>query len=200
MFLLFWVLHQFLFWSYQKNVVPLQRILKSFLRMKKRKNKCLVLWSLILLFTCTACDHPNDVLPSPPIVDVESLDFYVSSSMNGVEQHRVFKDTITPPSNPMYEVPYIPGTYTFRGVLQLEYFFGQLFCVVRTANNDYFMIDDGINYLFRLDNPQLKNCVVGDTIMVCAVPMKLLPTDAKSEYSLATYYVYPKIASSDNNK
>ena len=143
-------------------------------------------------------DLPNDVLPSSPIVDVESLDFYVSSSMNGVEQHRVFKDTITPPSNPMYEVPYIPGTYTFRGVLQLEYFFGQLFCVVRTANNDYFMIDDGINYIFRLDNPQLKNCVVGDTIMVCAVPMKLLPTDAKSEYSLATYYVYPKIVSSNN--
>lgn len=134
-------------------------------------------------------------------VDVKPLNSFASSlSQNSVEQHRVFKDTITPPSNPMYEVPYIPGTYTFRGVLQLEYFFGQLFCVVRTANNDYFMIDDGINYIFRLDNPQLKNCVVGDTIMVCAVPMKLLPTDAKSEYSLATYYVYPKIASSDNNK
>ena len=134
-------------------------------------------------------------------VDVKPLNSFASSfSQNSEEQHRVFKDTITPPSNPMYEVPYIPGTYTFRGVLQLERFKGSLYCVVRTMNNDYFLMDDGIMYLFRLDNPQLKDCAVGDTIMVNARPMKLIPEASETEYSLATYYVYPQIVSSSNNK
>lgn len=154
---------------------------------------------LIVLILFAACDdgpRPDIIFDS---VDVKPLNSFASGfSQSSAEQHRVFKDTITPPSNPMYEVPYIPGTYTFRGVLQLEYFRGSLYCVVRTMNNDYFLMDDGIQYLFRLDNPQLKDCVVGDTVMVSAIPMKLILDDSKIECSLATYYVYPKIVSSNN--
>ena len=53
-----------------------------------------------------------------------------------------------------------------------------------------FMIDNGIKYFYRLDNPLLKNYAVGDTIIVTARPMKLL-----DDFSLATYYVQPNFPS-----
>ena len=68
------------------------------------------------------------------------------------EKDKVFKDTITPPNNPMNEVPYVPGAFTFKGVLQLEYYGTELYCVVRGVNNNYFLMDNGVNYLFRLDS------------------------------------------------
>ena len=40
----------------------------------------------------------------------------------------------------------------------------------------------------RLDDPQLKNCVVGDTVEIVAEPMKIL-----GDLSLATYFVESKL-------
>lgn len=115
---------------------------------------------------------------------------FVGSSVSGLthkERHEVMKDTITPPNNPMNERPFLPGTHTFRGVLELKYFEGELFCAIRSVNNnDYFLIDNGASHLFRLNNQLLSDCVVGDTIVVMAEPMKLV-----DDFSLATYYIQP---------
>ena len=196
------VLHQFIFWSFQKKVVPLHRILNNNLRMKIMSQNLLVriflffLWlmSVVCIFiACAPVDRPfasPRLSPGDYVSEIGTA--FTSSSQNKEERDRVLKDTITPPSNPMYELPYIPGTFTFRGVLQLEYFMGELYCVMRTIHNDYFMIDSGIKYFYRLDNPLLENYAVGDTIIVTAIPMKLL-----DDFSLATYYVQPNFLSSN---
>lgn len=196
------MLHQFIFWSCQKKAVPLQWISKHKLRMKIVSQNLLVrmilfiLWFMSIVCIFIACDPGDQHFNSPSL----SPEDYVSgignnatgSSQNQEDRDRVLKDTITPPNNPMHEVPYIPGTYAFRGVLQLEYFMGELYCVMRTIHNDYFMIDSGIKYFYRLDNPLLENYAVGDTIIVTARPMKLL-----DDFSLATYYVQPNFPSSN---
>ena len=89
----------------------------------------------------------------------------------------------------MNEVPYVPGTHYFRGVLQLEYFNNNrsLFCVIRsTNNNNYFLTDNGSIYLMRLNHPMLKEFAVGDTVVVTAMPMMV-----KDSFSLATYHILP---------
>jgi hypothetical protein len=194
------MLHQFIFWSYQKKAVPLQQKSKQILRMKIVLQNLLVrmvlfvLWFMSIVFMCIACgpDSHGVVDYLSPNDFVTGLGSFGSSTQNKEERDRILKDTITPPNNPMYEVPYIPETFTFRGVLQLEYFMGELYCVMRTMQNDYFMIDNGIKYFYRLDNPLLKNYAVGDTIIVTARPMKLL-----DDFSLATYYVQPNFPSSN---
>ena len=194
------MLHQFIFWSCRKKVVPLQRISKYKLRMKIVSQNLLlrmilfILWFMSIVCIFIACDpgDPHFFSPSSPEGFVTGLGSLGNSVQNNEERNRVLKDTITPPNNPMHEVPYIPGTYAFRGVLQLEYFMGELYCVMRTIHNDYFMIDSGIKYFYRLDNPLLENYAVGDTIIVTAIPMKLL-----DDFSLATYYVQPNFLSSN---
>ena len=194
------MLHQFIFWSCRKKVVPLQRISKYKLRMKIVSQNLLlrmilfILWFISIVCIFIACDpgDPHFFSPSSPEGFVTGLGSLGNSVQNNEERNRVLKDTITPPNNPMHEVPYIPGTYAFRGVLQLEYFMGELYCVMRTIHNDYFMIDSGIKYFYRLDNPLLENYAVGDTIIVTAIPMKLL-----DDFSLATYYVQPNFLSSN---
>ena len=146
----------------------------------------LFFWFISLLFMYISCSPVDLYQPSENI-------FTLTSSLQHKDRNVVFKDTITPPNNPMYEVPYIPDAYTFRGVLELEYFKGELYCVIRTLHNDYFLIDDGIKYLMRLDHPQLKNFAVGDTISVSAIPMKLI-NDYSEEYSLATYFVFSELS------
>ena len=192
------MLHQFIFWSCRKKVVPLQRISKYKLRMKIVSQNLLlrmilfILWFISIVCIFIACDpgDPHFFSPSSPEGFVTGLGSLGNSVQNNEERNRVLKDTITPPNNPMHEVPYIPGTYAFRGVLQLEYFMGELYCVMRTIHNDYFMIDSGIKYFYRLDNPLLENYAVGDTVIVTARPMKLL-----DDFSLATYYVQPNFPS-----
>jgi hypothetical protein len=192
------VLHQFIFWSYRKKAVPLQRNLKHNLHMKIVLQNLLArmalftLWFMSAVFMCIACTPDGQhsfYTPLSPESFVSGLGSG-NSTQNKEERDRVLKDTITPPNNPMYELPYIPETFTFRGVLQLEYFMGELYCVMRTLQNDYFMIDNGIKYFYRLDNPLLENYAVGDTIIVTAKPMKLL-----DDFSLATYYVQPNFPS-----
>ncbi len=196
------MLHQFIFWSCQKKAVPLQQNSKHNLRMKIVSQNLLVrmilfvLWFMSVVCIFIACAPVDQHFDSPPLSPedfVSGSDFLGSSfGQNTEDRDRVLKDTITPPNNPMHEVPYIPGTYAFRGVLQLEYFMGELYCVMRTIHNDYFMIDSGIKYFYRLDNPLLENYAVGDTIIVTAIPMKLL-----DDFSLATYYVQPNFLSSN---
>lgn len=177
----------------------MQWISKHKLRMKIVSQNLLVriflffLWFMSIVCIFIACD-PGDLHFNSPSISpedyVSGLGSFGSSTQNKEERDRILKDTITPPNNPMYEIPYIPGTYTFRGVLQLEYFMGELYCVMRTIQNDYFMIDNDIKYFYRLDNPLLENYAVGDTIIVTARPMKLL-----DDFSLATYYVQPNFPS-----
>ena len=195
------MLHQFIFWSCQKKAVPLQQNSKHNLRMKIVSQNLLlrmilfILWFMSIVCIFIACNPGDQHFNSPSLSPegfVTGLGSFGSSTQNKEERDRVLKDTITPPNNPMHEVPYIPGTYAFRGVLQLEYFMGELYCVMRTIHNDYFMIDSGIKYFYRLDNPLLENYAVGDTIIVTAKPMKLL-----DDFSLATYYVQPNFPSSN---
>ena len=193
------MLHQFIFWSCQKKAVPLQQNSKHNLRMKIVSQNLLlrmilfILWFMSIVCIFIACNPGDQHFNSPSLSPegfVTGLGSFGSSMQNNEERDRILKDTITPPNNPMHEVPYIPGTYAFRGVLQLEYFMGELYCVMRTIHNDYFMIDSGIKYFYRLDNPLLENYAVGDTIIVTAIPMKLL-----DDFSLATYYVQPNFPS-----
>ena len=142
------------------------------------------LFFALLLWACQDISHagsPNDYVGNYP---------FVGSSVSGLthkERDEVMKDTITPPDNPMNERPFVPGTHTFRGVLELKEFNGELYCAIHSVNdNDYFLTDNAAYYLSRLDNPWLSDFKVGDTIMVTAEPMKLV-----DEFSLATYYVYP---------
>ena len=152
-----------------------------------------ILWFMSVACMFIACSPVDQHFDSPPLSPegfVTGLGSFGSSTQNKEERDRVLKDTITPPNNPMHELPYIPGTFTFRGVLQLEYFMGELYCVMRTIHNDYFMIDSDIKYFYRLDHPLLENYAVGDTVIVTAKPMKLL-----DDFSLATYYVQPNFPS-----
>lgn len=142
--------------------------------------------ALLIVLLCAGCGvggSLDGITPTSPGAFIAD----VSSSVNNKDRDRVFRDTITPPSNPMNEVPYVPGTHHFRGVLQLEYFQGSLFCAIRsTNNNNYFLTDDGSIYLMRLNHPMLKEFAVGDTVVVTAMPMMV-----KDSLSLATYQISP---------
>ena len=142
--------------------------------------------TLLIVLLCAGCavGGPSDgITPTSPGAFIAD----VSSTVNSKDRGRVFRDTITPPSNPMNEVPYVPGTHYFRGVLQLEYFGSSLFCAIRsTNNNNYFLTDNGSIYLMRLNHPMLKEFAVGDTVVVTAMPMMV-----KDSLSLATYHILP---------
>ncbi len=137
------------------------------------------LLSLLIVSACDVRDVHQDFPFSPPISSM-------TGGITNKERDKVLRDTITPPDNPMNEVPFMPGTFNFRGVLQLEYFEGELYCVIKAVNNDYFLMDNGASYLFRLDHPLLSDYAIGDTLVVVAEPMKVL-----EDFSLATYYIQP---------
>ena len=143
---------------------------------------------LLVVLLCACSDVQQEgFLPS--IEPIESFVGELSNAVQNKDRDRVFRDTITPPNNPMNEVPYVPGTHYFRGVLQLEYFNNNrsLFCVIRsTNNNNYFLTDNGSIYLMRLNHPLLSEFAVGDTVVVTAKPMMV-----KDSFSLATYHILP---------
>ena len=142
--------------------------------------------TLLIVLLCVSCG-PDIHTDAPHLDPSDSFIGGESTAVNNKDRGRVFRDTITPPSNPMNEVPYVPGTHYFRGVLQLEYFGSSLFCAIRSTNdNNYFLTDNGSIYLMRLNNPLLENVAVGDTIVVTAKPTMLLDS-----LSLATYHILP---------
>ena len=142
--------------------------------------------TLLIVLLCVSCG-PDIHTESPHLGLLDSFVGGESTAVNNKNRDRVFRDTITPPSNPMNEVPYVPGTHYFRGVLQLEYFGSSLFCAIRSTNsNNYFLTDNGSIYLMRLNHPMLKEFAVGDTVVVTAVPMMV-----KDSFSLATYHILP---------
>ena len=141
--------------------------------------------TLFIVLLCVSCD--SGIQEAPHLGPSDSFIGGESTAVNDKDRGRVFRDTITPPSNPMNEVPYVPGTHYFRGVLQLEYFGSSLFCAIRsTNNNNYFLTDNGSIYLMRLNHPMLKEFAVGDTVVVTAKPMMV-----KDSLSLATYQIVP---------
>lgn len=147
---------------------------------------------LLVVLLCACSDVQADA-PGPSFEPIESFVGGLSNTVQSKDRDRVFRDTITPPNNPMNEVPYVPGTHYFRGVLQLEYFNNRslnnrsLFCVIRsTNNNNYFLTDNGSIYLMRLNHPMLEKFAVGDTVVVTATPMMV-----KDSFSLATYHILP---------
>ena len=142
--------------------------------------------TLLIVLLCVSCG-PDIHTDGPHLELSDSFIGGESTAVNNKDRDRVFRDTITPLSNPMNEVPYVPGTHYFRGVLQLEYFGSSLFCAIRsTNNNNYFLTDNGSIYLMRLNHPMLKDYAVGDTVVVTAVPMMV-----KDSFSLATYHILP---------
>ena len=141
---------------------------------------------LLVVLLCACSDVQADG-PGPSFEPIDSFVGGLSNAVQNKDRDRVFRDTITPPNNPMNEVPYVPGTHYFRGVLQLEYFGSSLFCAIRsTNNNNYFLTDNGSIYLMRLNHPMLKEFAVGDTVVVTAMPMMV-----KDSLSLATYQIVP---------
>lgn len=142
--------------------------------------------TLLIVLLCVSCG-PDIHTDGPNLDPLDSFIGGVSTAVNNKDRDRVFRDTITPPSNPMNEVPYVPGTHFFRGVLQLEYFGSSLFCAIRSTNdNNYFLTDNGSIYLMRLNHPLLAEFAVGDTVVVTAKPTMLLDS-----LSLATYHILP---------
>ena len=141
--------------------------------------------TLFIVLLCVSCD--SGIQEAPHLGPSDSFIGGESTAVNDKDRDRVFRDTITPPSNPMNEVPYMPGSHYFRGVLQLEYFQGSLFCAIRSTNsNNYFLADYGSIYFMRLNHPMLKEFAVGDTVVVAAIPMMV-----KDSLSLATYQIVP---------
>ena len=141
--------------------------------------------TLFIVLLCVSCD--SGIQEAPHLGPSDSFIGGASTAVDDKDRGRVFRDTITPPSNPMNEVPYVPGTHYFRGVLQLEYFGNSLFCAIRSTNsNNYFLTDNGSIYLMRLNHPMLKEFAVGDTVVVTAKPMMV-----KDSLSLATYHILP---------
>lgn len=142
---------------------------------------------LLVVLLCACSDVQEDGF-GPSFEPIESFVGGLSNAVQNKDRDRVFRDTITPPNNPMNEVPYVPGTHYFRGVLQLEYFNNRsLFCVIRsTNNNNYFLTDNGSIYLMRLNHPLLAEFAVGDTVVVTAKPMMVADS-----LSLATYHILP---------
>lgn len=173
---------------FPRKSVPLHQILKIYVTMSRIfKNIFRFAQVSFIALLCAGCDVGDNPQASSPIPSDKPL--YVAGVTSGLthkEKDNVLKDTITPPDNPMNEVPIVPGTHAFRGVLELKEFDGRLHCAIRSVNNDYFLTDNGATYLIRLNHPLLSDCAVGDTIVVTAEPMKLI-----SNFSLATYYVQP---------
>jgi hypothetical protein len=109
------VLHQFIFWLYQKKVVPLHRISNNNLRMKTVSQNLLIrmvlfffgLVTIVLMFM--ACS-PNPPASDPPFFDDATNSSGSSNrefAVADIPSHDIpyiLADTITPPSNPMAPV------------------------------------------------------------------------------------------------
>ena len=186
------MLHQFIFWLYQKKVVPLHRISNNNLRMKTVSQNLLIrmvlfflgLVSIVLMFM--ACS-PNPPVPDSPIINNGSGSSNREFAVADIPSHDIpyiLADTITPPSNPMAPVD-LSAFPTFVGTLQMfqltgiDGLSGQYFCGIRLLTPiegpsyiyySLFLLDYRIERLVRFDHPMLESCVVGDTIYVTGEP------------------------------
>ena len=189
------MLHQFIFWLYQKKVLPLHRISNNNLRMKTVSQNLLIrmvlfffgLVSLMLMFM--ACS-PNPPVSDPPFFEGATNSSGSSNSefaVADIPSHDIpyiLADTITPPSNPMAPVD-LSAFPTFVGTLQMfqltgiDGLSGQYFCGIRLLTPiegpsyiyySLFLLDYRIERLVRFDHPMLESCVVGDTIYVTGEP------------------------------
>lgn len=189
------MLHQFIFWLYQKKAVPLHRISNNNLRMKTVSQNLLIrmvlfflgLVSIVLMFM--ACS-PNPPTSNPPFFEDMTNSSGPSNSefaVADIPSHDIpyiLADTITPPSNPMAPVD-LSAFPTFVGTLQMfqltgiDGLSGQYFCGIRLLTPiegpsyiyySLFLLDYRIERLVRFDYPMLESCVVGDTIYVTGEP------------------------------
>lgn len=190
------MLHQFIFWLFQKKAVPLHRISNNNLRMKTVTQNLLIrmvfflFWLVSLMLMFWACS-PVPSVPNPP-----TFEDYIPNS--GGSSYREFAvadipsdklpyilaDTITPPSNPMApddlsQYPTFVGTLQMFQISGIEDLKGQYFCGIRLHTP---IMIDGYEYsimyllnyssevLTRFNHPMLESCVVGDTIYVTGEP------------------------------
>jgi hypothetical protein len=208
------MLHQFIFWSCRKKVVPLQRISKQNLRMKTVSQNLLTrmlfflfcFLSIVLMFM--ACS------PNPPVSDPPFFEDATNSSGSSKSEFAVadipshdipyiLADTITPPANPMAPVD-LSAFPTFVGTLQMfqltgiDGLSGQYFCGIRLLTPiegpsyiyySLFLLDYRIERLTRFNHPMLESCVVGDTIYVTGEPKAICGSVA---LGLTMRYVQPK--------
>lgn len=208
------MLHQFIFWLYQKKVVPLHRISNNNLRMKTVSQNLLIrmvlfffgLVTIVLIFM--ACS-PNPPDSNPPFFEdmtnssgPSNSEFAVADIPSGDIPY-ILADTITPPSNPMAPVD-LSAFPTFVGTLQMfqltgiDGLSGQYFCGIRLLTpiegpsyiyHSLFLLDYRIERLVRFDYPMLESCVVGDTIYVTGEPKVICGGVA---LGLTMRYVQPK--------
>ncbi len=189
------MLHQFIFWLYQKKVVPLHRISNNNLRMKTVSQNLLIrmvlfffgLVSIVLMFM--ACS-PNPPDSNPPFFEDMTNSSGPSNSEFAVADipsdklPYILADTITPPSNPMApddlsQYPTFVGTLQMFQISGIEDLRSQYFCGIRLHTP---IMIDGYEYsimyllnyssevLTRFNHPMLESCVVGDTIYVTGEP------------------------------
>ena len=208
------MLHQFIFWLYQKKAVPLHRISNNNLRMKTESQNLLIrmllfffgLVTIVLMFM--ACS-PNPPASDPPffyVILYSGGSSYREFAVADIPSHYIpyiLADTITPPSNPMAPVD-LSAFPTFVGTLQMfqltgiDGLSGQYFCGIRLLTPiegpsyiyySLFLLDYRIERLVRFDHPMLESCVVGDTIYVTGEPKVICGGVA---LGLTMRYVQPK--------
>ena len=208
------MLHQFIFWLYQKKVVPLHRISNNNLRMKTVSQNLLIrmvlfffgLVSIVLMFM--ACS-PNPPDSNPPFFEGatnssgSSNSEFVVADIPSHDIPYILADTITPPSNPMAPVD-LSAFPTFVGTLQMfqltgiDGLSGQYFCGIRLLTPiegpsyiyySLFLLDYRIERLVRFDHPMLESCVVGDTIYVTGEPKVI---SGGAALGVTMRYVQPK--------
>ena len=208
------MLHQFIFWLYQKKVVPLHRISNNNLRMKTVSQNLLIrmvlfffgLVTIVLMFM--ACS-PNPPVSYPPFFEDVTNSSGSSNrefAVADIPSHDIpyiLADTITPPSNPMAPVdlsafPTFVGTLEMFQLTGIDGLSGQYFCGIRLLTPiegpsyiyySLFLLDYRIERLVRFDYPMLESCVVGDTIYVTGEPKVICGGVA---LGLTMRYVQPK--------
>ena len=208
------MLHQFIFWLFQKKAVPLHRISNNNLRMKQYLKiysfgwyySFLGLVSIVLMFM--ACS-PNSPGSNPPFFEdvtnssgPSNSEFVVADIPSGDIPY-ILADTITPPSNPMApadlsEFPTFVGTLQMFQLTGIDGLSGQYFCGIRLLTPiegpsyiyySLFLLDYRIERLTRFNHPMLESCVVGDTIYVTGEPKVICGGGA---LGLTMRYVQPK--------
>ena len=208
------MLHQFIFWLFQKKAVPLHRISNNNLRMKQYLKiysfgwyySFLGLVSIVLMFM--ACS-PNSPGSNPPFFEdvtnssgPSNSEFVVADIPSGDIPY-ILADTITPPSNPMApadlsEFPTFVGTLQMFQLTGIDGLSGQYFCGIRLLTPiegpsyiyySLFLLDYRIERLTRFNHPMLESCVVGDTIYVTGEPKVICGGVA---LGLTMRYVQPK--------
>ena len=213
------MLHQFIFWLFQKKAVPLHRISNNNLRMKTVSQNLLIrmvlfffgLVTIVLMFM--ACS------PNPPVSNPPTFEDYISNS--GGNSYREFAvadipsdklpyilaDTVTPPSNPMAPDD-LSAFPTYAGTLQIfaadafNNLNGRYFCGIQLQTPIEIKLSDYetncYSALYLLDNDS-ENLVQFDhpLLQSCVVGDTILVTGTPVQISdgialgIAMRYVQP---------